>query len=41
MAGADDERGPDPEPSEIEADVPEADALEQSRDVPLDDDRER
>jgi hypothetical protein len=31
MVGPDDERGPDPEPSEIEADVPEADAIEQQQ----------
>jgi hypothetical protein len=29
MIGPDDEREPDPEPPEIEADVPEADAIEQ------------
>jgi hypothetical protein len=31
MIGPDDEREPDPEPPEIEADVPEADAIEQQQ----------
>lgn len=40
MVGPDDEHAPDPEPSEIEADVPEADAIEQQQPALPDDDEE-
>jgi hypothetical protein len=40
MVGPDDELGPDSEPSEIEADVPEADAIEQHQPTLPDDDED-